>query len=105
MHTKEKVSLTLPCFPPPIPPPLILPVPALCLAFFSFLFFSFSFFLLSATDNQALSWSSPEGNKVLTLTKSPVWLPPYLYWLVLCVNLTQAGVVIEKGASLEEMPL
>jgi hypothetical protein len=27
-----------------------------------------------------------------------------LYWLVLCVNLTQAGVVTEKGASLEEMP-
>jgi hypothetical protein len=27
-----------------------------------------------------------------------------LCWLVLCVNLTQAGVIIEKGASLEEMP-
>jgi hypothetical protein len=27
-----------------------------------------------------------------------------LYWLVLCVNLTQAGVITEKGASLEEMP-
>jgi hypothetical protein len=26
------------------------------------------------------------------------------YWLVLCVNLTQAGVITEKGASLEEMP-
>jgi hypothetical protein len=25
-------------------------------------------------------------------------------WLVLCVNLTQAGVNTEKGASLEEMP-
>ena len=25
-------------------------------------------------------------------------------WLVLCVNLTQAGVIAEKGASLEEMP-
>jgi hypothetical protein len=25
-------------------------------------------------------------------------------WLVLCVNLTQAGVITEKGASLEEMP-
>jgi len=25
-----------------------------------------------------------------------------LYWLVLCVNLTQAGVITEKGASLEE---
>jgi hypothetical protein len=27
-----------------------------------------------------------------------------LYWLALCVNLTQAGVITEKGASLEEMP-
>jgi hypothetical protein len=25
-------------------------------------------------------------------------------WLVLCVNLTQAGVITEKGASGEEMP-
>ena len=27
-----------------------------------------------------------------------------LCWLVLCVNLTQAGVITEKGASLEKMP-
>jgi hypothetical protein len=27
----------------------------------------------------------------------------YLYYLVLCVYLTQAGVITEKGASLEEM--
>jgi hypothetical protein len=27
-----------------------------------------------------------------------------LYWLVLCVNLSQAGVITEKGASVEEMP-
>jgi hypothetical protein len=26
------------------------------------------------------------------------------YWLVLYVNLTQAGIITEKGASLEEMP-
>ena len=26
------------------------------------------------------------------------------YWLILCVNLTQAGVITEEGASLEEMP-
>jgi hypothetical protein len=26
------------------------------------------------------------------------------YWLVLCVNLTQAGVITEKGASVGEMP-
>jgi hypothetical protein len=25
-----------------------------------------------------------------------------LYWLVLCANLTQAEVITEKGASLEE---
>lgn len=27
-----------------------------------------------------------------------------LYWLVLCVNRKQVGVVTEKGESLEEMP-
>jgi hypothetical protein len=27
-----------------------------------------------------------------------------LYWLVLGVNLTQAGVITEKGASVGEMP-
>jgi hypothetical protein len=27
-----------------------------------------------------------------------------LDWLVLYVNLTQAGVIAEKGASVEEMP-
>ena len=27
-----------------------------------------------------------------------------LYWLVLCVNLTLAGVITEKGASVVEMP-
>ena len=30
--------------------------------------------------------------------------PRMLYWLVLCVNLAQARVIVEKGASLEEMP-
>jgi hypothetical protein len=28
----------------------------------------------------------------------------HLYWLVLCVNLTQAGGITEKGASVGEMP-
>jgi hypothetical protein len=28
-----------------------------------------------------------------------------IYWLVLCVNLSQAGIITEKGASGEEMPL
>jgi hypothetical protein len=27
-----------------------------------------------------------------------------MYWLVLCVNLTQVGVITEKGVSVEEMP-
>jgi hypothetical protein len=27
-----------------------------------------------------------------------------VYWLDLCVNVTQAGVITEKGASLKEMP-
>ena len=27
-----------------------------------------------------------------------------LYWLVLCVNLTQAGVIIQKGGSVGEVP-
>jgi hypothetical protein len=26
-----------------------------------------------------------------------------VYWLVLCVNLIQAGVITEKGASVEEI--
>jgi hypothetical protein len=28
----------------------------------------------------------------------------HMYWLVLCVNLTQVGVITEKGASVEEVP-
>jgi hypothetical protein len=28
----------------------------------------------------------------------------YLSWLILCVNLTQAGVITEKGASVGEIP-
>jgi hypothetical protein len=27
-----------------------------------------------------------------------------VYWLVLCVNLTQTGVITEKGALVEEVP-
>jgi hypothetical protein len=33
----------------------------------------------------------------------PLWMDTVLAGL--CVNLTQAGVITEKGASLEEMPL
>jgi hypothetical protein len=38
--------------------------------------------------------------------KSPLKLFSFdtMYRLVLCVNLTQAGVITEKKASLEEMP-
>ena len=32
---------------------------------------------------------------------SSLW---HMYWLALCVILTQAGVITEKGTSLEEMP-
>jgi hypothetical protein len=46
--------------------------------------------------------ANKDGNgcyfKVLIIGKG------WVYWLVLCVNLTQAGVITEKGASLEEMP-
>jgi hypothetical protein len=28
----------------------------------------------------------------------------WLYWLVLCVNLTQAGAITEKGASVGKQP-
>jgi hypothetical protein len=38
------------------------------------------------------------------LLLSRIVLATLVYWLVLCVNLTQAGVITEKGASLEEMP-
>ena len=41
------------------------------------------------------------SQKVVTFT--PMTFVP-LYWLVLCVNLTQAGVITEKGTSVEEVP-
>jgi hypothetical protein len=37
-------------------------------------------------------------------TKPPTKECTHVYWLVLCVNLTQAGVIIGKGASVEKMP-
>jgi hypothetical protein len=56
-------------------------------------------------------------NNVLLLFKQPVSIlltklvvfenviiEKYLYWLVLCVNLTQAGVITEKRASVGEVP-
>jgi hypothetical protein len=47
------------------------------------------------------------GNPGYTITRPirTLSLLYCVYWLVLCENLTQAGVITEKGASLEEMPL
>jgi hypothetical protein len=42
------------------------------------------------------SWSDPRHPEALGTTKMT-------YWLVLCVNLIQAGATTEKGASVEEM--
>jgi hypothetical protein len=39
-------------------------------------------------------------NKIEKLAKNLL----SVYWLVLCVNLTQTGVITEKGASVGEMP-
>jgi hypothetical protein len=55
---------------------------------------------------------SSSGKLVFSSAVNPFMAPlPFLiavgwavYWLVLCVNLTQAGVITEKGVSLEEMP-
>jgi hypothetical protein len=45
------------------------------------------------------------ANFVPSLRAKIIQIPTnIMYWLVLCVNLTQAGVITEKGASLEEMP-
>ena len=38
------------------------------------------------------------GNKKF-IKDLKIWV---LYWVILCVNLTQAGVITEKGGSLEE---
>jgi hypothetical protein len=35
---------------------------------------------------------------------SALWVTSHLNWLVLCVNLTQAGVITEKGALIGEVP-
>jgi hypothetical protein len=42
--------------------------------------------------------------KVFMSKSTTIVLPKGVYWLVLCVNLTQAGIITEKGASVEEMP-
>jgi hypothetical protein len=52
-------------------------------------------------ENVPLCPPPPTGCKLEWLY---LWLQG-LSWLVLCINLTQAGVITEKGASLEEMLL
>ena len=47
--------------------------------------------------------TSPSGARYdLDAVDFVILLTRALCWLVLCVNLTQAGVITEKGASLEE---
>jgi hypothetical protein len=42
-------------------------------------------------------------NRLKKVTVSGYFKRRNVYWLVLCVNLTQAGIITEKGASLEKM--
>jgi hypothetical protein len=44
------------------------------------------------------------SSSILLLRHSFAGIRIYLYWLFLCVNLTQAGVITEKGALAGEMP-
>ena len=53
-------------------------------------------------------WLTVQGFGVIKYNKvTGCLVSPYqgvLYWLVLCVNLTQAGVVTEKGTSVGKVP-
>jgi hypothetical protein len=57
--------------------------------------------LSQATLDLGLIFSLKE--RVLNLLCKKFFVTP-MYWLVLCVNFTQAGVITEKGTSLEKMP-
>jgi hypothetical protein len=58
--------------------------------------------VLAATTKYLTKIPKPLKDEFICLT---VWgYSPSVFYLVLCVNLTQAGVITEKGASLEEMP-
>jgi hypothetical protein len=83
--------------------------------FFLFLFFPFFYFFVKKQQKKLIfSWamvvhtfnpSTQEAEAGGSLYKFEVSLKTYkLYWLVLCVNLTQAGGITEKGVSGEEMP-
>ena len=54
--------------------------------------------------NVPIHYASSEAHKLCTLIIISSHSNYNLHWLVLCVNLTQAGVITEKGASFEEMP-
>jgi hypothetical protein len=46
-----------------------------------------------------------KGRGLISFVFLPDWCCVWgMYWLVLGVNLTQAGVITEKGASVGEMP-
>jgi hypothetical protein len=57
--------------------------------------------LLINTHGTFIKIDGMPGNATLGNLKAWGYL---LYWLVLCVNLTQAGVITEKGASIGEVP-
>ena len=59
----------------------------------------------TANENHQVSFPTP--NCLCQSSHCVMVGPPSgsLYWLVSCVNLTQAGVNTEKGASVGEMPL
>jgi hypothetical protein len=54
--------------------------------------------------NQSKTKNKSKITKAKTTTKTSESSLKIMYRLALCVNLTQAGVITEKGASLEEMP-
>ena len=58
------------------------------------------FYALEFSDHLGMS----DDSRLLLHKRDMAGFTRLLYWLVLCVNLTQAGVITEKGASLEEMP-
>jgi hypothetical protein len=79
--------------------------PPLCIYFLSF---SFVYVCTSVAGYMHMSVGGRERqrrHRFLQLLAASFLtpLPPHLYWLVLC-QLDTAGVITEKGASVEEMP-
>jgi hypothetical protein len=57
--------------------------------------------ILSKCKKCKVKFRRKEGpESIQEMVRRPVWL---MYWLVLC-QLDTAGVITEKGASVEEMP-